>query len=361
MNNNPDSPTMTAPPISEPVFIRTLKGEAIDPPPVWMMRQAGRYLPEYRKVRKNAGSFLDLCYDPALACEVTLQPIRRYGFDAAIVFADILLIPDGLGQDVAFKEGEGPVLSPVDSAKAFAGLSMDRVHETVGPVYETLRLTRKGLPPETALIGFCGAPWTVATYMVGGRGSPDQKAARLAAYRRETWFGGLIDLLVEASVEYLVRQVEAGAQALQIFDTWAGNLAPGEYQRWCVEPVCDMVDALKSRVPDVPVIGFPRGCGAAYAEFAGATGVDAVSLDTSVDMAWASSSIPADVVLQGNLDPLAVVAGGRELDHAVDCILEAMEGRAFVFNLGHGLIPETPVDNVARVIERVRARGARHS
>ncbi len=340
-------------------LIRVLNGQNDEVAPIWMMRQAGRYLPEYRKVRKQAGSFLDLCYSPELACEVTLQPIRRYGFDASIVFADILLVPDALGQNVAFREGEGPVLEPVDSAETFARLGMTGLHDHLKPVYETVSRVREGLPDETALIGFCGAPWTVVTYMVGGRGSPDQKAARLSAYSRAPWFEDLIALLVDASAEYLCRQIEAGADCVQIFDSWAGNLAPIEFEQWCVAPTKRLVSLVKAKHPDVPVIGFPRGCGPAYANFASHTGVDALSFDTMIDPAWIADAVEPGITVQGNLDPLAVVAGGTLLDEAIDRIMNALSARPFVFNLGHGLIPETPPENVQHVIDRVRDFKAR--
>jgi uroporphyrinogen decarboxylase len=337
-------------------LIRTLRGEAEAVPPIWMMRQAGRYLPEYREIRARAGSFLDLCYSPELACEVTLQPIRRYGFDAAILFADILLVPHALGQNVEFREGEGPVLERIADGRALAALSMGGLHEVLAPVYETVRRVRAGLDGQTALIGFCGAPWTVATYMVGGRGSGDQREARLAAYG-EGWFPSLIDLLVEASAEYLCAQIEAGAEVIQIFDTWAGNLPASEFERWCVAPVADLVARVKARHRDVPVIGFPRGCGSGYAAFAELTGVDGIGLDSAVDPTWAVRSIDRSVVLQGNLDPLAVVAGGRALRDGVAAIESTFAGRAHIFNLGHGLVPETPPEHVAEVVGLVR-RGA---
>ncbi len=338
-------------------FLKVLAGNSPSVPPIWMMRQAGRYLPEYRKVRANAGSFLDLCYSPELASEVTLQPIRRYGFDAAIVFADILLVPDGLGQSVTFVEGEGPVLDAIKDSEDFSKLNMSGLHTCLAPVYETIARTRAALPRDVALIGFCGAPWTVATYMVGSRGSPDQKITRLAAYERSSWFLGLSDLLVESSAEYLCAQVDAGADALQIFDTWAGNLPKAEFDRWCVAPTAKLVSLVREKHPDVPILGFPKGCGSSYPGFVEATGVSGVSLDSAVDMAWAATAFDAGTVLQGNLDPLAVVGGGTSLDDAVDNILQAMSGKRFVFNLGHGLIPETPPENVARVIARVRGSG----
>ena len=335
-------------------MLHVLQGHTASTPPVWMMRQAGRYLPEYREVRKGAGSFLDLCYSPRLASEVTLQPIRRYGFDAAILFADILVVPDALGQRVDFLEGEGPVLEPITGEGQLASLKPDNIDRHLAPVYETLQRLRQDLPKETTLIGFCGAPWTVATYMVGGRGSPDQKQARLWAYRDPDGFQKLIDLLVDASVTYLSSQIRAGAEVVQLFDSWASNLAPEEFRRWCVEPVRIMGERLKALHPAVPVIGFPRGAGEKYRQFVEATGVDGVSLDTSMDIEWARDHLQDKTVLQGNLDPVSVVNGGWRLDEDVDRIVEILGGKPFIFNLGHGLTPDTPPENVARVIERIR-------
>lgn len=336
-------------------FLRVFDREIVSPVPVWMMRQAGRYLPEYRKVRKQAGDFLDLCYNSELAAEVTLQPIKRYGFDAAILFADILLIPDGLGQNVRFGENIGPILEPISSKADFDKLSVDNLHNHLAPVYETVKRVRAGLSKETALIGFCGAPWTVATYMISGRGSPDQKVARLAAFRREDWVQELIDLLVTTSVEYLCKQVENGADVLQIFDTWGGNLGELEFEQWCVRPIAAIVRGVKEKYPEVPIIGFPRNAGVRYIDFIEKTGVDGVSLDTSVSLEWARDHLDEACVLQGNLDPLAVVAGGERLEIETRRILDIMAKRPFIFNLGHGLIPETPTENVGRVVDIIRA------
>ncbi len=336
-------------------LLRVFDGESLTPAPVWMMRQAGRYLPEYRKVRKQAGDFLDLCYSPDLATEVTLQPIRRYGFDASILFADILLIPDGLGQNVRFGEGIGPILEPIRTDEDFRKLTIDRLHDHLAPVYQTVKQVRAGLPKETALIGFCGAPWTVATYMISGKGSVDQKDARLAAFRREGWVQELIDLLVVSSVQYLCRQVENGADMLQVFDTWGGNLGELEFEHWCIQPMKAIVEGVKQKYPEVPIMGFPRNAGVRYKGFIEQTGVDGVSLDTSVSLQWARDNISESCVLQGNLDPLAVVAGGDRLEIEVRHVLDTMANRPFIFNLGHGLIPETPPENVARVIEIIRS------
>lgn len=318
------------------------------------MRQAGRYLPEYRELRSKAGSFLDLCYAPALAAEVTLQPIRRFGFDAAILFSDILVVPHALGQDVSFVEGEGPRLTPIRDGAAVAKLDRDRAPSRFEAVFETVSRVRAALAPEVALIGFCGAPWTVATYMVGGRGTPDQADARLWAYRDPQEFGRLIDLLVEVSVAYLSGQVAAGAQVLQLFDSWAGGLAADEFDRWVIEPTRRMVEAIRQRHPDVPVIGFPRGAGAKLGRYVAHTGVRAVSLSFTEDIVDARTMMGKHVVMQGNLDPLCLVAGGRALEDGIARILTATRGSAHIVNLGHGIVPETPPEHVARLVELVR-------
>lgn len=325
-------------------------------PPIWLMRQAGRYLPEYREVRAKAGSFLDLCYAPELAAEVTLQPIRRYAFDAAILFADILVVPDALGQRVAFVEGEGPCLDPIRSDRGLSGLTADPGSPKLRSVYETVRRVRAGLPAETALIGFCGAPWTVATYMVGGRGTPDQADARLWAYRDPAGFQRLIDLVTELSIDYLRGQIAAGADVVQIFDSWAGSLADDGFERWVIAPTARIVAALKVEHPAVPVIGFPRGAAARLADYVESTDVDGVSCDTSVPLG-VLRSLPDDVVVQGNLDPLLLVAGGAALDERVGTILDAMQGRRFIFNLGHGIVPETPPEHVGQLVRAVRRHG----
>lgn len=340
------------------LLIKALRGEKTRPVPVWMMRQAGRYLPEYRELRKQAGSFLDLCYSPELACEVTLQPIRRYGFDAAILFADILLIPDGLGQNVRFDEGIGPVLEPIVPGTDLGFLSHDDALEHLQPVFETVRLVRSKLDDQTALIGFCGAPWTVATYMIAGRGTPDQKPARLAAYRNPKWFEALIDILVESSIEYLSGQVEAGCGVIQIFDSWSGVLTEAEFEKWCIAPVKKIVAGVKARHRDVPIIGFPRGAGVMCQSFVSQSGVDGLSLDGNIPLQWAAENLQGQVALQGNLDPLLVVAGGAALDREVDRILEVLGAGAFVFNLSHGLIPETPPEHVGQVVDCIRRHSA---
>ena len=348
-------PAVGAAPLSAtPRFLQPFAGKPVSPPPIWLMRQAGRYLPEYRAVRGTAGSFLDLCYNPALATEVTLQPIRRYGFDAAILFSDILVVPHALGQDVSFVEGEGPKLDPIREAAHLARLYPGRTGDKFGRVFETVARIRQDLPKEVALVGFCGAPWTVATYMVEGQGSKDQQAARLWAYRDPEGFRHLIDLLVEVSVEYLSGQVDAGAQALQIFDTWAGSLAETEFERWVIEPTRTMVQRLKARYPSIPILGFPRGAGSRLALFPVQTGVDALSLDVSVPIGKLRASLGPKVVTQGNLDPLALVAGGKALEEATRRILRETRGTPHIFNLGHGIVPQTPPEHVARLVELVR-------
>jgi uroporphyrinogen decarboxylase len=319
------------------------------------MRQAGRYLPEYQAVRAKAGGFLNLCYTPALAAEVTLQPIRRYGFDAAILFSDILVVPDALGQKVEFLEGEGPQLDPIASALDLHRLDPGRTGTKFGLVFETVERLRRDLPAGTVLIGFCGAPWTVATYMVGGSGSTDQAAARLWAYRDPDGFRRLIDILVGTSIEYLSGQVRAGADALQIFDSWAGSLPDDEFAAWVVKPTQQIVAELKRRHPEVPIIGFPRGAGVSCLWYAMETGVGGIGCDTSVPVSYMREAFEeTGVVVQGNLDPLLLAAGGEAMDARVRHILATMRGTPFIFNLGHGIVPETPPEHVARLVEFVR-------
>ena len=335
-------------------FLSTIDGTRLQgPPPIWLMRQAGRYLPEYRAIRATAPTFLDFCYDPRLATEATLQPIRRFGFDAAILFSDILVVPDALGQTVGFESGHGPRLEALDGAD-----DINRLHEAIdldrlGPVFETIDRLRGALPAETALIGFCGAPWTVASYMVAGRGTPDQGPARRFAYRDPEGFQRLIDKLVKASVDYLDRQFEAGVEAVQIFDSWAGVLPDAEFRRWCETPMAAIVAGLRSRRPDARIIGFPRVSGNALIR-AAAIGVTALGLDTPVDAAWADAVLPKSLPVQGNLDPIALLAGGAALDAAIDTILAAFPERPHVFNLGHGILPETPIAHVEQMMRRLR-------
>ena len=341
--------------MTEPLLLRALRGETLPVPPIWMMRQAGRYLPEYRATREKAGDFLTLCYTPELAAEVTLQPIRRYGFDAAILFADILLVPQALGADLWFMKGEGPRLSTVTSEVDFARLGpADAVHERLGPVYETVARVREALPPDTPLIGFAGAPWTVATYMIAGRGTPDQGPAHTLKTENRPLFEALIDRLTEATTAYLARQIEAGAQVVKIFDSWAGSLAGADFDAFSAAPIARIVDALKAAYPEVPVIAFPREAGERYAEFAAATGADCVALDTSVDPAWAAAHVQTETCVQGNLDPRHLVSGGPEIEADTRRIVEALSGGPHVFNLGHGITPDADPDHVARMIKAVR-------
>ena len=336
-------------------LLQVLAGETLASPPLWLMRQAGRYLPEYRAIREGAGSFLELCYNPELAAKVTLQPIERFGLDAAILFSDILVIPDALGQKVEFRQNEGPVLEALKDASDLKRLSRDHVLDHLAPVLETVRLVRSQLSPEVALIGFCGAPWTVATYMVGGRGSPDQAAARSFAYADRKGFQELIDLLVDVSVEYLLAQVDAGAQVLQIFDSWAGTLPDAEFARWCTEPVKRIVARIRASNGDVPIIGFPRGCGPLYRGYAEQTGVNAVSCDTSLPLEFIRDDIQPHCAVQGNLDPLLLVNGGEAMKRRVNDIRDTLGQGPFIFNLGHGIVPQTPPEHVAKLIELVRA------
>ncbi|CAA7622831.1 Uroporphyrinogen decarboxylase [Magnetospirillum sp. LM-5] len=344
--------TQTAP--TKP-FLRALAGETILPPPFWLMRQAGRYLPEYRATRAQAGSFLDLCYNPELAVEVTLQPLRRYGFDAAILFSDILVVPDGLGQDVAFREGEGPVLTPIRSARDLDGLDISGLHQRLDPVYRTVKGLSSAIPSSTALIGFSGAPWTVATYMIEGGGSKDFQEAKRLMWGQPEVFARLMDLLVEATGQYLIRQIDAGAEAIQIFDTWAGALPEPEFRRWVIEPARKLVERIRAERPGIPVIGFPRGAGMLYQAYVKETKVSGVSLDSSVPLDWAAETLQPHCTVQGNLDPILLVTGGEALDGGIDRVLKSLSKGPFIFNLGHGIIPPTPPENVARLAERVKS------
>ena len=338
----------------EKTFLDVLKGKRQAVPPVWMMRQAGRYLPEYRAVREQAGGFLDLCFNSKLAAEVTLQPVRRFHFDAAILFSDILVIPHALGQRVSFEAGEGPRIAPLQELGGLAALRAEVDQNTLAPVYETVRLVKAALPANVALIGFCGAPWTVATYMIAGRGTPDQGPARTFAYREPDIFSALIDRLVQASADYLVQQLRAGAEAVQLFDTWAGVLAPEEFERWCVQPAKKIIALLRRDVPDAKIIAFPRGAGTNLLRYIEQVPIDAVGLDWAIDRTFAREHIQSRVPVQGNLDPLALLAGGAALDRAVELTLEAFGARPFIFNLGHGILPETPIAHVEQMLKRVR-------
>ncbi|WP_417623948.1 uroporphyrinogen decarboxylase [Paremcibacter congregatus] len=337
------------------LFLQTLNSQPSDKVPFWYMRQAGRYLPEYMERRKTAGSFLDLCYSPEFAVEVTLQPLRRYQMDAAILFSDILVVPQALGQHLEFRQGEGPVLTPVDTAEKLALLSMEGFHDHLAPVYETVKRLSTEIPETTTLIGFAGAPWTVATYMVQGHGSPDQAAARSMAFQREDVFERLINLLVTATSEYLIKQIHQGAEVIQLFDTWAGNLPDDQFRKWAIEPVRRIIENIRAVDKDIPVIGFPRGAGCRYPEYIRETGVSAVSIDTTMPLEYVRDNIQPLCPVQGNLDPLLLVAGGEALEKRVIEILDTLGNGPFIFNLGHGIVPQTPPENVARVSEIVKA------
>lgn len=338
------------------LLLRALAGETLPTPPIWMMRQAGRYLPEYRATRAQAGDFLSLCYNPDLAAEVTLQPIRRFGFDAAILFADILLIPQALGADLWFVTGEGPRLSTVTSASDLTRLKpADQVDAQLAPVYETLRILSRELPRETALIGFAGAPWTVATYMVAGRGTKDQGPAHLLKDQDRATFAALIDLITDATIHYLSRQIAAGAEVVKLFDSWAGSLKGQDFDDFAIAPAKRIIAALKARHPGVPVIAFPREAGERYVGFRAAVGADCVALDNSVSTDWAARHVQTEGCVQGNMDPRHMVTGGPELVAEAQRITRALRGGPHVFNLGHGITPDADPDNVARMIEAVRS------
>ena len=335
-------------------LLRVLGGEMRSPPPLWLMRQAGRYLPEYRALRTKAASFLDFCFTPELAVEATLQPIRRFGFDGAILFSDILVVPHALGQSVRFAEGHGPLLEPVRSAEDMDRLSAEGLQDCLAPVFETLRHLSGALPAETTLIGFAGAPWTVASYMIEGAGGSDFLNARRMAYEAPDLFARLIDLLVESTIGYLSAQIMAGAETLQIFDSWSGALAEPERRIWSLEPLTRITRRLKALHPQVPIILFPRGAGLLYGDFARQSGAAALSLDSGLPLDWAAAELQPHLALQGNLDPILLLAGGEALDRETDRILEILGRGPFVFNLGHGILPETPIANVERLVEWVR-------
>jgi len=337
-----------------PAFLRALSGETLDVPPVWLMRQAGRYLPEYREVRAKAGSFLSLCYNPELAAEVTLQPIRRFGFDAAILFSDILVVPQALGQKLWFVEGEGPRLEPVADAARLTEIDREAGAGKLDPILETVRRVRSSLSRETAFIGFCGAPWTVATYMVAGRGTPDQGPARALFAQDPILFQALIDRIVATSIDYLNAQIAAGVDVVQIFDSWAGALGPEDFRRWCIEPTRRIVEGVRAIHPEARIIGFPRGAGQLIPEYVRGTGVDAVSLESDIDWSFARDAIQSLVPVQGNLDPLILRAGDDALESEVAAIKTAFGSGPFVFNLGHGILPDTPIAHVERLLKAVR-------
>ncbi|MDW4548377.1 uroporphyrinogen decarboxylase [Defluviimonas sp. D31] len=336
-------------------ILRALAGETLPVPPVWMMRQAGRYLPEYRETRAKAGDFLSLCYNPDLAAEVTLQPLRRYGFDAAILFADILLLPQALGADLWFETGEGPRLSTITGQADLARLKdRDAIHETLAPVYETVRILSRELPKEVTLIGFAGAPWTVATYMIAGRGTPDQGPAHALKAADRATFAALIDLLTEATIDYLSAQVEAGAEVIKLFDSWAGSLKGRDFDDFAVTPAARIIAALKARHPGLPVIAFPREARGRYVGFAKATGADCVALDNSVAADWAAENVQRDGCVQGNLDPSLLVTGGEALVTETRRIVKAFSNGPHIFNLGHGITPDADPENVHRMLTAIR-------
>ncbi len=336
-------------------FLDTLDGNILVPPPLWLMRQAGRYLPEYREYRARANSFWNLCTTPKLAAEVTLQPIRRFGFDAAIIFSDILVVPASLGVGIEFVEGAGPRLSPISSAASLE-TNPGNWQRSLEPVYETLAIVRTALDKTTALLGFAGGPWTLASYLAAGRGGDEQKAAKLWAYNDPASFSELVDILVACVAQHLIAQLRAGADAVQIFDSWASGLPQHEFVQWVIEPTRKIVSAVRSEMPEARIIGFPRAATLkGYELYAAQTGVDAISLDTAAPMDWAAEVLGPRIVLQGNLDPVVLVAGGQALTEGVAHILEVMRGRPFIFNLGHGILPETPVEHVEELVRLVRS------
>lgn len=341
---------MTAP--SPKKLLNVLRGDQEAIPPIWLMRQAGRYLPEYRELRAQKGGFLELAYDSDAATEITIQPIRRFGFDAAILFSDILVIPHAMGQDLWFETGEGPRLAPRLAQSALEDFIP--APERLRPVLDTVRKVSAALPPETTFLGFAGSPWTVATYMVHGQGSKDQSEARRMAHAEPERFGALIEAIISATVDYLAGQIEAGVDAVQLFDSWAGSLSPAQFEKWVIAPNAEIVRRLKVRHPDAPIIGFPKGAGGKLVAYAEGTGVDALGLDETVDPYWANCELPRDLPVQGNLDPLALIAGGSDLTSAVDNILSAFADRPHVFNLGHGILPDTPIEHVEKLLTLVR-------
>jgi uroporphyrinogen decarboxylase len=356
MDSNQVNQTRSGEEGSEKVLLRVLRRQGGGRIPLWLMRQAGRYLPEYREIRARVGGFLELCFDPVLAAEVTLQPVRRFELDAAILFSDILVVPYGLGQEVRFTEGEGPALERIGDERGLGSLNMESMIKRLEPVYEAVGRVVGKLPRTTALIGFAGGPWTVASYMVEGCGSRDFLTVKLSAYSQPSFFTRLLEILIEATASHLVQQVQAGAEVLQIFDSWAGVLGEAEFEAWCVEPIRRIVEKVKSSCPGVPIIGFPRGAGVGYARFVARTGVDGVSLDSMVPLSWAVNEISPRATLQGNLEPARLVAGGEVLREGTRRILEAWKDVPFVFNVGHGVLPTTPPEHVS-VLAKLVHRG----
>ncbi len=339
-------------PVNPKPLLDVLSGKCVEAPPMWLMRQAGRYLPEYRELRAEKGGFLELVNDSAAAAEVTLQPIRRFGFDGAILFSDILVVPHALGQDLWFEAGEGPRLAPrlVDHALE----RLTAAPQRLDPVYGTVRRVAAALPPEVAFLGFAGSPWTNATYMVAGQGSRDQGETRRMAYRDPVAFQGIVDAIVTMTIDYLAKQIEAGVEAVQLFDSWAGSLSPAQFERWVIAPNAAIVAGLRARHPQAKIIGFPKGAGGKLGPYARETGIDAIGLDETVDPAWAHRELPAGMPVQGNLDPLALIAGGAELESAARRVLDALAERPHIFNLGHGILPDTPIAHVEQLIAIVR-------
>ncbi|WP_373489721.1 uroporphyrinogen decarboxylase [Parasphingorhabdus sp.] len=349
MDDHRSMPNGTEP---QKILLQTLLGKKTEQTPVWLMRQAGRYLPEYRELRAQKGGFLELCYDAEAAAEVTIQPIKRFGFDGAILFSDILIVPHAMGQKLWFEAGEGPRLAPklLDASLA----SLERAPEHFEAIYATVRNVAAQLGDETTFMGFAGSPWTIATYMVNGQGSKDQAATRRFAYQDEAAFSELINAIVDNTVTYLLGQIKAGVDAVQLFDSWAGSLSPAQFEKWVIAPNADIISRLKAVHPDLPIIGFPKGAGAKLIAYASETGASAIGLDETIDPVWAHKNLPADLPLQGNLDPLALIAGGEALETSVRHILQIFEDRPHIFNLGHGILPDTPIEHVEKLLTLVR-------
>jgi len=346
--------TVAQPAAPDQPLLAVLRGERRDPPPMWLMRQAGRYLPEYRALRAERGGFLDMAYDPEAAAEITLQPLRRFAFDGAILFSDILIVPHAIGQELSFVAGEGPRLAPPLSEASLDGLQP--VLQRLEPIWATVARVKAALAPETTFLGFAGSPWTVATYMVAGQGSREQAEARSLAYSDPGKFSAIIARIEAITIDYLSGQVTAGVDAVQLFDSWSGSLAPAEFERWVIAPTARIVEAFRARHPDTPVIGFPKGAGGKLRAYAAGTGVDAIGLDETVDPVWANRELHPDLPVQGNLDPLALIAGGETLRDATHRILDAFAGRPHIFNLGHGIQQTTPIAHVEQLIALVRGQ-----
>ena len=338
--------------VGQKPLLDVLRGKAAKVPPLWLMRQAGRYLPEYRALRAEKGGFLELAYDSDSACEITLQPIRRFGFDGAILFSDILVVPHAMGQDLWFETGEGPRLAPKLAESDWRELIPQP--QRLDPIYDTIRKVKAALPDSTTFLGFAGSPWTVATYMVAGQGSKDHADARAMAYAQPEAFGALIDAIVKTTTDYLCKQIEAGVDAVQLFDSWAGSLSPAQFQRWVIAPNAAIVKAVKAQHPDTPIIGFPKGSGAKLLDYAKGVGADAIGIDETIDPQWAHQHLPEGMPVQGNLDPMALLAGGAPLEEAVASIQSAFAGRPHIFNLGHGISQHTPIAHVEKLISLVR-------